>query len=194
MDALLDMSRLQGGRMRLDLDTFPIAELLANVAKHFDFDLARRKRELHIDVPEQRIDVTWDRVRMEGVLINLIGNALKYSPNGEEISVGLRAYTPPNSTGQWLMITVTDHGIGIPPAERSHIFERFYRTPQAIQEGFKGTGIGLYIAQHIVELHGGRIWAADALHGGPGTTMHVLLPCSSSPDSFARPPDPPATP
>jgi two-component system, OmpR family, phosphate regulon sensor histidine kinase PhoR len=189
MDALLDMSRLQGGRMRLDLDTFLIAELFANVAKHFDFDLTRRKRELRIDLPEQQLDVTWDRVRMAGVLINLIGNALKYSPNGEEVSVGVRISDPSHSSGQWVMITVTDHGIGIPPSERHHIFERFYRTPQAIEEGFKGTGIGLYIAQHIVELHGGRIWAADAIHGGQGLSMHLLMPCSSSAASFAKPPD-----
>ncbi|HEY0736065.1 MAG TPA: ATP-binding protein [Herpetosiphonaceae bacterium] len=180
MDALLDMSRLQGGRMWLDLDTFTIDHLITSVVKHFEFDLARRKRHLLTEIPDTPIEVTWDRIRMEGVLINLIGNALKYSPDGEDITVGVQTASMPDDTRRWIEIMVTDHGIGIPPEERRHIFERFYRTHEAVEQGFKGTGIGLYIAHHIVELHGGRIWADAAIHGGRGTTMYVLLPCVGS--------------
>ena len=74
-------------------------------------------------------------------------------------------------------LTITDRGIGIPHAERELVFERFYRVRQAIERGFKGTGIGLYIARSLVELHGGSIWASDALHGERGTTLHLRLPC-----------------
>ncbi|MBV9789189.1 MAG: PAS domain-containing protein [Chloroflexi bacterium] len=179
MDALLDMSRLQGGRMWLDLETFTVSDLIANVAKHFEFDLTRRKRNLLTEAPPTPIEVTWDRIRMEGVLINLIGNAIKYSPDGDDIAVSVQPCTVPHDQRNWVEITVTDHGIGIPPEERKQVFERFYRTREAVAEGFKGTGIGLYIAHHIVELHGGRIWADAALHGGRGTTMHVLMPCVS---------------
>jgi two-component system phosphate regulon sensor histidine kinase PhoR len=178
MDALLDISRLQGGRLRLDLETFTIGEIIAGVTKHFDFDLARRNRALTKNIADPAIEVTWDRVRMEGVLINLIGNAIKYSPSGEEITVSARPQPLPGTGEQGLEITVTDHGIGIPPEERSLIFERFYRTRRAVEDGFKGTGIGLYISRRIVELHGGQVWAGDALHGGSGTTMYLLLPCA----------------
>lgn len=180
MDALLDMSRLQGGRMWLDLDTFIVGDLIANVTRHFEFDLARRKRSLLMEAPATPIEVTWDRIRMEGVLINLIGNALKYSPDGDDITVSARSCSLPGYSEGWVEIMVTDHGIGIRPEERKQIFERFYRTREAVEEGFKGTGIGLYISRHIVELHGGRIWADAALHGGRGTTMHVLMPCASA--------------
>lgn len=177
MDALLDMSRLQGGRMWLDLDTFTVDDVITSVVKHFEFDLARRKRHLLAETPDTPIEVTWDRIRIEGVLINLIGNAIKYSPDGEDITISVRPCSIPGDRQGWVEITVTDHGIGIPPEERKQVFERFYRTRDAIAEGFKGTGIGLYITHHIVELHGGRIWADAATHGGRGTTMHVLMPC-----------------
>ncbi|HEX6289568.1 MAG TPA: ATP-binding protein, partial [Herpetosiphonaceae bacterium] len=171
MDGLLDMSRIQGGRLWLDRETIHVDALIASVAKHFEFDLARRGRKLITDLPDMPLEVTWDRLRMEGVLINLIGNALKYSPDGGEIIVGAHLSAGATAHDGWVEITVTDHGIGIPPAERDLIFERFYRARHAIEQGFKGTGIGLYITRHIVELHGGRIWVGDALHGGPGTTI-----------------------
>jgi signal transduction histidine kinase len=73
-------------------------------------------------------------------------------------------------------LSVTDSGPGVAPDERERIFERFYRARQTIQDGIKGSGIGLYICRSIVELHGGRIWAAHARHGGPGLTVYARLP------------------
>lgn len=170
MDGLLDMSRIQAGRLHLDPDPFTVRELLDDVIRHFDFDLRRRQRALTVDLPPEPIDVEWDRTRMTGVLINLVGNALKYSPDGGSIAIGVQ------QRGPCVEINVTDHGIGIPAAERDRIFERFYRVRSTVDHGFKGSGIGLYISQFIVRLHGGRIWATDALHGEQGTTLHVALP------------------
>jgi two-component system phosphate regulon sensor histidine kinase PhoR len=172
MDALLDMSRIQAGRLLLDLDTFTLGELTQAVLNHFEFDLRRKKRTVAVEMSDPALEVVWDRIRMHAVLINLIGNALKYSPEGGPIELGVRTLDDQS----WIELTVTDHGIGIPPEERARVFDRFYRVRAAIEHGFKGTGIGLYIARFVVELHGGRIWAGDALHGGPGVTMHVELP------------------
>jgi signal transduction histidine kinase len=73
-------------------------------------------------------------------------------------------------------LAFTDYGIGIVPVERTRIFERFFRVSQVVADGFKGSGLELYICQSVVAAHGGRIWAADAIHGGPGTTMFIVLP------------------
>ncbi len=173
MDGLLDMSRLQGARLRLDLQETTLQAIVARVAGYFEFDLRRRGRTLQVDLPAESIAVRWDRARIEAVLINLVDNALKYSPDGERVI--LAAQRAPGASDV-VLLTITDHGIGVPLAERERIFERFYRARQAVERGFKGTGIGLYIARSIVELHGGRIWVGDALHGGAGATFHLRLP------------------
>lgn len=171
MDALLDMSRIQGGRMILDLEKFSLQPLLNKVVAHFEFDLNRRGREIMLDVPEAPVEVFWDPTRIESVLINLISNAIKYSPDGGPVEIAVQI-----SDNRSVRLSVTDHGIGIPEEERERIFERFYRVRSTIDNHFKGTGIGLYITHIIVELHHGRIWADAALHGGQGTTMFVELP------------------
>jgi two-component system, OmpR family, phosphate regulon sensor histidine kinase PhoR len=171
MDALLDMSRIQAGRIALELETFALADLLHTVTRHFDFDLQRRNRRLLVNQPPEPLNVTWDRARMTGVLINLIGNALKYSPDGQPVEVRVEPLA-----AQHVQLLITDHGIGIPAEERERIFDRFYRVRSAVEQGFKGTGIGLYISRYVVELHGGQIHATDALHGAQGVTMMLELP------------------
>jgi|GEM_PF-6368230 len=172
MDALLDLSRLQAGRFELAFETFDVGDLVRSAAQHFAFDLRRRGRELVLDLPPTPVQVTWDRTRMLGVLINLIGNGIKYSPDGGIVEVRV-ALAPHDDAVQ---LTVTDYGIGIPVAERERIFDRFYRTREAVEGSFKGTGIGLYISRRVVELHGGTIEAIAALHGGTGSTMVLVLP------------------
>lgn len=173
MDGLLDMSRIQVGRLLLEPEQIEISRLIKKVLNHFEFDLRRRNREVQVTMPDQTLVVVWDKLRMQGVLINVIGNALKYSPDGGAVTLSVQ---PLKDLPDWIELTVTDYGIGIPAEERALIFDRFYRVRAAIEHGFKGTGIGLYIAQHVVELHGGRIWAGNALHGGSGTTMHIEMP------------------
>jgi two-component system phosphate regulon sensor histidine kinase PhoR len=182
MDGLLDMSRIQAGRLQLDLQPLVVQNLIANVIKHFEFDLQRKQRAITCDLPSKPVEVEWDRHRIEGVLINLIGNALKYSPDGGDVNVRVQHVPHMDGISDAVEIIVTDHGIGIPPAERKRIFERFYRTPEAVEYGFRGTGIGLYITHSIINIHGGHIWADNALHEGSGTSMYVRLPLIAHPD------------
>ncbi len=183
MDSLLDMSRIQAGRLRLDPVPGVVQDLVGHVIKHFDFDLQRRQRSIQCELPNEPLEVEWDRHRMEGVLINLIGNAFKYSPDGGDVLIRVQhVLDAPGFGNDAVELAVTDYGIGIPAAERENIFGRFYRVREAVEQGFRGNGIGLYTSHSIVDAHGGRIWADDALHGGPGTTMYILMPRVAQPN------------
>lgn len=180
MNSLLDLSRLQAGRLNLELERLPVAELVRRVAQHFDLDLQRRGRSLVVDQPAELLEVEWDSARIERVLINLVDNAIKYSPDGGAVELRIRRVEPRRAGERdEIEIAVTDQGIGIPAEERERIFDRFYRMPRTIEDGFKGTGLGLYICRRVVEAHGGQIGATDALHGGDGTTVFVVLPSSA---------------
>ncbi len=174
MDALLDVSRIQAGRLQLVRETFDITRIIRTVEAHFEFDMQRRRRYFKITLPPEPVVVTWDRLRIERVLMNLIGNAMKYAPEGTPIHIDVRHDT--DATPHMVEIAVTDHGVGIPPEERERVFERFYRTPQSLEDGIKGSGLGLYFCGRIVEEHAGRIWIDNAIHGATGTTVRVLLP------------------
>ncbi len=174
MESILDVSRIQSGRMTLELSRFSLADLADAVLLFFDFDLRRQGRTVELRLEDPAAEVVWDRQRIIRLLTNLVGNALKYSPSGGAVELSAASLHGPE--GALVELCVTDSGIGIPEEERGRIFDRFYRVPQTIADGFKGTGLGLYISRHIVEAHHGEIWAADADHGGRGTTIHVTLP------------------
>ncbi len=111
-------------------------------------------------------------MRLRQVLDNLIGNAIKYTPVGGQVSLLCR------EEGGQLILAVADTGVGIPAEEQSRIFDRFYRATNVPADS-QGTGLGLAITKQIVENHGGRIW----LQSGPdGTTFTVVLPAAGAPD------------
>jgi two-component system phosphate regulon sensor histidine kinase PhoR len=109
-----------------------------------------------------------DEGRLRQVLENLLGNAVKYSPDGGRIALRLR------DGGARLRIEVQDEGLGIPPSERDRIFEKFYRLDPALTRGVGGSGLGLYISRQLVEQMGGRI-SVTSQHG-KGSTFTVELP------------------
>jgi signal transduction histidine kinase len=109
-----------------------------------------------------------DAKRIRQVLDNLVDNAIKYSPVETEIVLTVKRQGPD------LLISVTDHGSGIPPEELTKIFDRMYRIEQRLYSGIEGIGLGLYICQRLVEAHGGRIWAESTV--GEGSTILFTLP------------------
>jgi signal transduction histidine kinase len=170
---LLDISRLEAGKLRLESAPVDLCDLLDGIVR-----MAEPWRERHAITVERpdSLRARVDSLRLEQVLTNLLDNAVKYSPDGGSIELVLRLV----DTGL-AELSVRDHGLGIPPDRRAGIFERYY---QAHSEGYRsGLGLGLYISRQIVELHGGEIRAEFPPDGG--TRMVVRLPIQGAPDSAA---------
>ncbi len=163
INSLLDASRAERGLL---LDTRQPVDL-ARVAQEV---CGTDQFELHRCDVEARGEVIglFDRVRVTQLIENLVGNAAKYSPPGSEVNV--RVW----SDGELARVDVADQGIGIPPEDLPHIFDRFHRGRNVGERHVSGMGLGLFIARRIVEEHGGQIWASSTL--GKGSTFHVELP------------------
>ncbi len=166
IDNLLDASRLQAGRLRLDKTDVRVDKLARAVVNKFRTQTDRHQLEL--DFPEEFPPVQGDPERLEQVLSNLVSNAIKYSPNGGRITVSGRF------DDDYVYIAVTDEGIGIPPGEQERIFDRFYRVESALSRRTQGAGLGLYLARSVVEAHGGQIWVDS--RPGQGSTFVFTLP------------------
>jgi signal transduction histidine kinase len=172
IEQLLDLRRIEAGTLPIELGRFDLAALLRRSAETIQATTAQHR--LRTDAPPELI-VRADRRRVEEVVTNLLENAVKYSPAGGAVSVGLAR------EGEVAHLTVADEGVGIPPAELSKIFDRFYQVGAGTySQGHLGLGLGLYIAHEIVTRHGGRVWAQS----GPerGATFHVELPLEPSGD------------
>jgi two-component system phosphate regulon sensor histidine kinase PhoR len=119
--------------------------------------------------------VRGDAARLGQVIVNLVHNAVKFSPDGGEVAVRAR------TDGGVVVVEVEDHGVGIPAAARDRVFERFYKVDRArLRAGAGGgTGLGLAIARHVIDQHGGRIWLRS--EEGAGSTFSFALPAAARP-------------
>lgn len=163
---LLDASRLEQGRLVGEREPIDLVELAREVADREDY------RTHHIRVfAEAPVVGTFDPRRIGQLLENLVENAVKYSPETSVIRVGVA-----QRNGQ-ATIDVSDEGIGIPPEDLPHVFDRFHRASNVDDRRFAGMGLGLFLCRGIVEQHGGRIWVDSAV--GTGSTFHVRLPVES---------------
>lgn len=169
---LLDLSRIESGGT-LDLaDDLDLGGLAASSAERLRTFAERQGVTLRIDVARDLPPIRGDAARLGQVVVNLVHNAVKFSPDGGDVSVDVRA------GGDEVITSVEDHGLGIPPAARDRVFERFYKVDRARQRGEVGggTGLGLAIARHVVAQHGGRIWVES--REGTGSTFAFALPTS----------------
>jgi len=165
---LLDITRLESGSTVLKTELCDVEDLLGCALTAIDSQLKGRSVEVKLakDLPL----VSMDMVLMNQVLINLLDNALKYSPSNGEVEIS--AF----SIDEKLVIQVFDSGPGVPEAELKRIFEKFYRIP--VPESVKGTGLGLTICHGIVEAHGGKIWAENMNGQGFAVTLEIPLQAS----------------
>jgi signal transduction histidine kinase len=132
--------------------------------------------ELSLRAPANGLPlVAGDPDKIRQVLVNLVDNAVKYSPDGGKVVVELSA-----GEGR-LRFSVHDEGLGVPPAEQHRIFERFYRLDPNLTRGVGGTGLGLYICRELVRRMNGRIWVVSPKPGGTGSTFSFELPVGSDP-------------
>ncbi len=152
---LLDISRIQAGELELERHSADLVAVARGVVTNMQASTERHTIALH--APESLVAYV-DPLRLEQVLFNLIDNAIRYSPQGGRVEVTLSMLR----SGA-VRLAVRDHGIGIPPEQREHLFQRFF---QAARRPAGGLGLGLYASRRIVELHGGRIWAEFPDDGG----------------------------
>jgi two-component system phosphate regulon sensor histidine kinase PhoR len=171
IDDLLIISELESGRVKLNLQTVVLSQVVAKVLEDFKTRATARNVTLQNQAPD--LTLRADLNRLEQVLGNLVDNAIKYGRAQGTVIVSGRT----NDRGQ-IEVMVQDDGPGIPPDALERIFERFYRVDKARSREQGGTGLGLAIVKHLVQTHGGRVWAASEF--GRGATFFFVLPQDSS--------------
>ena len=165
---LLTLSRLDNGRLDMKITKFPLDKLMGNVYDAMLFEARNHNHELTLELDDPLPELEGDRDRIEQVVVNIVANAIKYTPDGGNIIMAAR------NVKDGVEIIVTDNGTGIPKEDLPRLFERFYRVDKARSRERGGTGLGLAIAQEIVRYHHGNIKAESQF--GAGTRMTVFLP------------------
>ena len=163
---LLDLSRVENGWMSLEKQPVDMGRLAGNVVQ--DMKIQFPSRQFVHAFPSTPLVVTADPERLEQVLRNLLGNAIRYSPEGGPITVRGRR------TKEKIVISISDQGIGIPPKDLESVFDRFYRVENEVTQRARGAGLGLAVCRDIVEAHDGRIWIESTL--GERTSVFFDLP------------------
>ena len=176
VEDLLDVSRLESGRLEIQRDRVHLDELIDEVVG--DFRSASHGHEIVLLRPPHPLLVVGDRQRLEQVLVNLLQNAIKYSPQGGQVVVTVAR------EGDEALVSVADEGIGIPVDEQSRVFQRFFRARNAATRHFGGLGIGLFVSNEIVQRHGGRFMVESET--GKGAVFSFTLPLLPSPTAVTE--------
>ncbi len=165
---LLVLSRLDNNRTKWEISTFSMEAVLTHLTDVIRADANEHGHTVKVRVEEGLPAITADKDRIEQVLLNILTNAIKYTPDGGTILVRAMA------NDAFVAVSIRDNGIGVPPEDLPHLFERFYRVEKSRSTGAGGTGLGLAIAKELVEAHGGSIHVESEV--GKGTELTVLLP------------------
>ncbi len=168
---LLILSRLDYAKMDWKLSKFSLKESIENVVRAMEIDAKNHKHSLTLNVPDTLPQLNGDKGRIEQVFVNIISNAIKYTPDGGKIAVEVK------NSGDKVEISVSDTGLGIPKEDLERIFVRFYRVDKARSRERGGTGLGLAITKEIVEYHGGTIHVESEL--SVGTTVYICFKVDS---------------
>jgi PAS domain S-box-containing protein len=166
IEELFDLSKIQAGKLEYAQETVNLNELLQEIV-----DIMQQTQKTHTVIMRNNTTIAimeGDRDRLGQVFLNLISNAIKYSPNAGQVEVDIKTST------ETVMISVRDHGIGIPQEQQAKIFERFYRAVAPNQPAFPGLGMGLFIVETIVKHHGGTIVLESEM--GTGSIFQVTFP------------------
>jgi signal transduction histidine kinase len=172
LNNVLDFSRIEQGRKTYRLAPLSPASVVRAAVKAMQYPFAQQGFELRVQMDDSLPAVAGDPDALEQAILNLLSNAMKYSGEGRVIDVVLER------DGERAVIAVTDRGIGIPAAEQTRIFERFYRVPDSAHQGVPGTGLGLTLVEHVVKAHGGQVTVRSA--PGKGSTFSIVLPFAPS--------------
>ncbi|HEV7664346.1 MAG TPA: HAMP domain-containing sensor histidine kinase, partial [Chloroflexota bacterium] len=171
---LLDLSRLEAGRVELEPQALDTASMVRGALAAVSNLFEARGTRVQVDVPESLPPILGDRRRVEQILTNLLANAAKYTPGGGVVEVAA------SSVNGHISLSVADNGPGVPESERDIVFDKFYRGRNA-QRSESGSGLGLAIVKSLVDLHGGSVRVEDSLPRG--ARFVVELPRASDEDS-----------
>ena len=174
---ILDVSKIEAGASKVTLTHFSVQNMLENIRLMFTSQSAKKQIDLLFSTPEPPVRVISDDVKIRQILLNVIGNAVKFTEKGSvRVSVSMvqapHHSTESGSSEEQLLCTVSDTGPGIPPEELSHIYDSFFQVRQGIKEG--GTGLGLHITKKLVDVLKGTISVESELH--KGTTFRISIP------------------
>ena len=177
VNELLDLSRIESGGTISLVDGVDLGRLAGEAAERLRLFAERQGVTLRVEVEPDLPTVRGDAARLGQVVINLVHNAVKFSPDGGDVTV--RVVRDEDT----VVVAVEDHGVGIPKAAQARVFERFYKVDRARlrAEVGGGTGLGLAIARHVIEQHGGRIWVESK--EGRGSTFRFAIPTDRRPPS-----------
>jgi signal transduction histidine kinase/DNA-binding response OmpR family regulator len=177
LNDILDLSKVEAGRMDIQRSTFPVHETLEYGLSMVRERAVRHDISLSLDVAPEVDLIEADELRFKQVMLNLLSNAVKFTPDGGEVVVRARV------DGPELVVTVSDTGIGIAPDDRERIFESFQQGGRGVQQQ-EGTGLGLTLSKRILELLGGRMWLKTEV--GVGSTFGFAVPVGTTSKSSAR--------
>jgi len=183
MDALVDdimaMAKIESGTLKLSPADLDLANELEGVVGYVQSQLNEKAITLELVIPDAVERVYADELRLSQIMVNLLGNACKYSPTGSSIAVVVK------KAGNFVRIDVVDHGFGIYAEDQVNLFTQFYRTNNPSAQRVSGTGLGLYVTKQLVEAHGGKIWVRS--EEGKGSTFSITLPIGKHAKSKSRP-------
>jgi len=178
---LLDVSRIEAGRLRLEMGEVDLREVIDTVIQSVKAQIETKQLALEIDVPATLPPVWGDQERVIQILNNLVSNAYKYTPDGGEIHITVNGQTEFASSG-CLAVSIRDTGVGITPEDQQQLFTKFFRADDPRVRDVPGTGLGLSITKSLVETHGGEIWFQS--EPDRGTTFTFTLPVSRANNSY----------
>jgi len=169
---LEELSKAEAGELAMEPSWVQPSAFVETAVSRLVLQYEDKGVQLHTELPDNLPSVYVDQERLTQVMLNLLGNALQYTPPGGEVMITVRI------EGQQLVVSVQDNGLGIPPESLPHLFERFYRVDKSRSRTGGGSGIGLTISKHIVEAHNGRLLATSP-GTNQGSTFTIVLPVSS---------------
>ncbi|MCP5051950.1 MAG: response regulator, partial [bacterium] len=192
INQLLDLSKLESGRMIFQAARQEVIPFLKGVVGSFESLAAQKNMELVLQVEQEPVVLYYDAEKLEKILVNLIANAIKFTPAGGTVTVTAAPVSPAdNNKSGCLEIKVRDTGVGIPGEQLTHIFDRFYQAGGPAGRGRRGTGIGLALVKELVELHKGDVFVQST--PGEGSEFTVRLPLGKDhlkPEEIAEAPRP----
>jgi len=171
---LLDVSRFESEMIGLERSNFNLFEVVDQVVAELQSESDGNPLRIRRSDSQENVSVYGDRSRISQILVNLIGNAIKYSGAGDAIDIEI---VRPTQDSAVVQVNIMDQGPGIAPHDMERLFEKFFRADNSSTRSTAGTGLGLAIAKALVELHGGGIWAESEL--GKGSTFSFTLPAST---------------